>query len=282
MTEGSPNGRDAIETGTIDVDGISVFFRRLPGDGPPAVFVHGNPTHSEDWVPILERMTGPALAFDLPGFGRSDRPSPDRFGYTLDAYASFVERALDRLEVGDYSLTVHDWGPVALVAAQRHPERVRRLAVINAVPLLPGYRWHRLARIWRRRRLGELSTRIWSRRAVDLSLRESRGDWSRHSPEFVDLIWDHLDRGTLEAILRLYRSAPESKLAEAGAGLASLDCPALVVWGLRDRYLPARFGRAYANALPNAELIELPESGHWPWRDEPSVIDSIVAFLERP
>ena len=65
-----------IETGTVMVDGVSTFFRRVQGDGPPTVFVHGVPTHSEDWQPFLERITGPALAFDLPGFGRSARPSP--------------------------------------------------------------------------------------------------------------------------------------------------------------------------------------------------------------
>jgi pimeloyl-ACP methyl ester carboxylesterase len=61
----------SIETGTVMVDGVSTFFRRVKGDGPPAVFVHGNPSHSEDWQPFLERIGGPALAFDLPGWGRS-------------------------------------------------------------------------------------------------------------------------------------------------------------------------------------------------------------------
>lgn len=244
------------------------------------MFVHGNPTHSEDWMPILERMRGPALALDLPGFGRSQRPPPQSFDYSAFGYSRFFERFLARMAIVDYSLIVHDWGPVALIAAQRQPGRVRRLVVINAVPLLPGYRWHRTARIWRMRGIGELSNRLWSRRVLDLGLRESRGDRSRHPAQFVDLIWDHIDTGTFDAILRLYRSAPESLLEEAGADLGSLTAPALVVWGLRDRYLPARFGRAYAEVLPNAELIEVPRAGHWPWRDEPSVIDPIVGFLE--
>lgn len=71
-------------------------------------------------------------------------------------------------------------------------------------------------------------------------------------------------------------------MEDAGRDLGSLRCPALVVWGLKDRYLPARFGRAYAEALPSAELLELPDSGHWPWRDEPEVIPRIVEFLEGP
>jgi pimeloyl-ACP methyl ester carboxylesterase len=268
-----------IETGTVIVDGNSTFFRRVPGEGPPAVFVHGNPTHSEDWLPFLERMPGPALALDLPGWGRSARPSPSEFDYSMRGLARFFGRFLQRMAVDEYSLAVHDWGSVALIAAQEDPKRVRRLLIVNAVPLLPGYRWHRTARVWRTRGLGELSSRLWSRRVLDLGLRESRGDFSRHSPEFVDMIWEHLDRRTLAAVLRLYRSAPTDELAAAGEHLGAIEAPALVVWGLKDRYLPARFGRLYAEALPNAELLEVPAAGHWPWIDEPELIDRMLRFL---
>jgi pimeloyl-ACP methyl ester carboxylesterase len=269
-----------IETGAVVVDGVSTFFRRLPGEGPPVLFVHGNPTNSEDWVPFLERLSGPALALDLPGFGRSARPPAAEFDYSMYGYARFVRRFLERMAVERYSLVTHDWGGLALITAQEQPEQLRRLVVINSVPLLPGYRWHRTARIWRTRRLGELSNRIWTRRLLALALRESRGDWSRHSPDFVDMIWDHLDRGTFDAILRLYRSAPEEDLARAGSRLGEISAPALVVWALKDRYLPPRFGREYAARLPNAELVELPEAGHWPWIDAPEVVDRVIAFLE--
>jgi pimeloyl-ACP methyl ester carboxylesterase len=270
----------AIETGTVMVDGVSTFFRRVPGEGPPAVFVHGVPVHSEDWMPFLERMSGPAIAFDLPGFGRSERPSPAEFDYSMYGLAGFVKRFLQRMAVEDYSLVVHDWGGLALITAQEEPTRIRRLVAINCVALLPGYRWHRTARIWRTRGLGELSNRLWNRRLLDYALRESRGDWSRHDPAFVDMIWDHLDQGTFDAILRLYRSAPPERLEAAGKHLGEIDAPALVVWALRDRYLPARFGRAYADRLPNAELLELPQAGHWAWIDAPEVVERVVGFLE--
>jgi pimeloyl-ACP methyl ester carboxylesterase len=269
-----------IETGTVMVDGVSTFFRRLPGDGPPVVFVHGNPTHSEDWQPFLERMQGPALAFDLPGWGRSARPAPSEFDYSMDGLGRFVRRFLQRQAVDSYSLVVHDWGSVGLLPAQEEPERVQRLVVINAVPFLPGYRWHRTARIWRTRGLGELSNRLWSRRLLDYGLRESRGDWSRHDPAFVDLIWDHFDRGTQAAVLRLYRSADPDRLAAAGVRLDRITAPALVVWGLRDRYLPARFGAAWAERLPDAELVEASRAGHWPWIDAPELLGRVVDFLE--
>jgi pimeloyl-ACP methyl ester carboxylesterase len=94
------------------------------------------------------------------------------------------------------------------------------------------------------------------------------------------MIWRGLDAGTKRAILRLYRSADPEKLAAAGADLGRVDCPALVVWGARDPYLPLRFGRLYAERLPNAELVEVEGAGHWPWIERPELGARLASFLE--
>jgi pimeloyl-ACP methyl ester carboxylesterase len=269
-----------LETGTVMVDGVSTYFRRVGGAGPPTVFVHGNPTHSGDWLPFLERLGRPAIALDLPGWGRSARPSAVEFDYSMTGLARFFNRFLQRMAVELYSLVVHDWGAVALIAAQNEPERVRRLAIANAVPLLPGYRWHRTARVWRTRGLGELSRLLATRRLVDLGLRESRAGFRKHDPAFVAEVHGQLrDRRGAAAILALYRSADPDRLAAAGEDLGSLSCPALVIWGGSDRYLPARFGAAYAERLPAAELVEAPDAGHWPWVDQPELVDRMIRFL---
>ena len=271
----------AIEESAIDVDGVPAFVRTKPGDGPPVVLVHGNPTHSEDWLPFLERLPGPALAPDLPGWGRSERPPRGRFVGTMHGLAAFLERLLERLGVDEYRLVVHDWGALALIAAQAHPDRVRRLVVINGVPLLPGYRWHWIARyVWRRRGVGEFFNAISTRAGTALLLRQTTADGRPMPDEFVDMIWRRFDRGTRRAILELYRSAPEEALAAAGSRLGELGCPALVVWGAGDRFLPVEFGRLYAKRLPNAELVELADAGHWPWIERVDLVDRVVAFLD--
>ena len=272
--------RDRIETGSVVVDGVPVFFRRIPGEGPPVVLAHGVPNHSEQWLPFLGRMRGPALAFDMPGFGRSARPDSDSFDYSARGQGAFFGAALEALGVTEHALCVHDWGALGLIAAQRDPALVKRLCIINAVPLLPGYRWHRTARGWRTPVLGELSMRLFTKQTLALGLRESRGDWSAPPDEFMETIWEQLDRGTFDAILRLYRSAPSEELARLGEGLGAIDAPALVAWSTKDRYLPLQFGRAYADVLPNAELLELPGLGHWPWLEDRSAVDRLVAFLE--
>lgn len=267
-----------IEESTVNVDGVRVFYRRIAGDGAPIVFVHGNPTHSEDWMPFLRRLDRPAIALDLPGWGRSERP--DGFDGTMYGLASFFGRFLDVIDVDAYRLAVHDWGAVALIAAQRHPERLRRLVIVNAVPLLPGYRWHWIARLWRRRGVGEVLNATTTRAGTALLLRQATGDRSPMSTQFVDTIWRYFDRETRRAVLELYRSAPEAALAAAGSRVDDLDCPALVVWGVRDPYLPVEFGRAYRDRLPNAELVEAPDAGHWPWVERPALVDRIVEFIE--
>ena len=168
----------AIEEGEITLDGVRAFYRRVPGEGTPTVYCHGNPTHGEDWVPFMERG-GHSIAIDMPGWGRSDRPDPAHFDYSMYGLSAFLERCLDELGVGSRKLVMHDWGGLALIGAQRRPELVEKLAIINVAPVLPGYRWHWIARyIWRRRLVGEFFNATTTKRSLALLLRQSKGDRS--------------------------------------------------------------------------------------------------------
>ncbi len=268
-----------IEEGTTEIAGIGTFIRRRGGSGTPTLFVHGNPTNSGEWLPFLRSLPGPSIALDLPCFGRSERIEPERFAADLHAYGDFIGAAIDELGLDRFNLVVNDWGGVALHPAQRRADRLERLVVINAVPLLPGYRWHWIARIWRRRGAGELFNAIASRSSLALMLRQARPGLAPMPGEFVDMIWNAWDRGTADAVLRLYRSADPEVLEAAGAHLDRLDCPALVVWGRDDPYLGPELGRRYAERLPGAELVELDRAGHWPWIDRPELIGRVGEFL---
>jgi len=262
---------------TAELDGTLAYWREAPGDGTPVLYLHGVPTSSDDWLPFLERTGG--LAPDLPGFGRSGKPGSRR--YDMEEYADWIDAFLDHAGAERVRLVVHDWGAVGLVWAQRAPERVERLVIINAVPLLPGYRWHRIARVWRTRGAGELMMGATTRWGLNLLSREASARPGAMSPEFLDSVWRHFDQGTQRAILRLYRSAPPGELERAGTRLSELGCPALVLWGDRDPYIPAPFADAYAAALGGTAKAEhVPDAGHWPWLDRPEVIDRVAAFLD--
>jgi pimeloyl-ACP methyl ester carboxylesterase len=268
-----------IEEGNLLVDGVRVFYRRVLGEGTPTVYCHGNPTHGEDWVPFMERG-GPSIAIDMPGWGRSERPDPSRFDYSMYGLSAFVERCLEELEVGRRKLVVHDWGDLMLIPAQSRPEQVEKLVVMNVVPFTPGYRWHWVAQIWRRRPFGELFNATQTRVSMALALRQASGDRSAMPAELVDSIWNYWDSGTSRAMLRLYRHADPERLVAAGKDLDRIDCPALVLWGDRDPYIPTRFGEDCAAALSDAEFELRAGAGHWPWIDDPAIVDRVVDFLE--
>lgn len=251
---------------TAQIDEQPVFWHSAAGSDPPVLYLHGVPDSSDTWVRFLERTGG--IAPDLPGFGRSTKRGD--FDYSIAGYDRWLARFLDHVGVERFRLVVHDWGAVGLALAQRQPERVARLVVSDAVPLLPGYRWHRVARVWRRPVLGEVAMGLSSR-------------WAARRlgtpPEIVDAAWPYFDPGTQRAILRLYRSAPEDVLAAAGRGLGAIDAPALVLWGEEDPYLAPKFADAYSQALPNARLRRVPGAGHWPWIDDPQLVDEVCRFL---
>jgi pimeloyl-ACP methyl ester carboxylesterase len=262
---------------TGEIDGLPVFWRSAqpPAGAAVALYLHGVPDSSDDWLGFLERTGG--LAPDLPGFGRSGKPG--YLTYTIAEYDRYIERFLDEVGVERVSIVMHDWGALGLVFAQRLPERVERLVLINPVPLLAGYRWHRMARIWRTRGLGELAMGATNRFTLARLSRETNATPGAMPEEWLESVLAHFDQGTQRAILRLYRSSPPEALAAAGERLGSLQAPALVVWGVQDPYIPARFAAQYAGALPNAQLLELADAGHYPWLDRPEVVQRVADFL---
>ena len=263
-----------------EVQGLQTFWRRAePDSGPaPALFVHGVPTSSDIWLPFLERTGGVAL--DLPGFGRSDKPA--HFDYSIAGYDRFLGAFLDAIELDRFSLVVHDWGGVGLATAQRLHERLERLVMFSTVPLLPGYRWHRVARIWRTPLAGEMAMGFTTRFTMRQAMREATPRDGSMPDDFVDSAYGHFDHGTQRAILKLYRSAPPEVLAAAGRDLGKIDVPSLLLFGEDDPYVPAGFGAEYAGALggePEQRVVE--DAGHWSWIDRPELVDEAAGFLSR-
>jgi pimeloyl-ACP methyl ester carboxylesterase len=247
-----------------EIGGLPIQWRSA-GDAQ-VLYVHGVPTASWDWLSFLERIGG--IAPDLPGFGSSAKSGG--FDYSIDGYVEFLEAFTKAVGLERLTLVVHDWGGLGLAFAQRHPERIEQLVLFNCAPLLPGYRWHRLARIWRAPLLGEASMGLSTKWAFKRTLPD----------ELVDRAWADFDHGTQRAILRLYRSAPPEVLERAGARLGELRCPALILWSTRDPYIPARFGAAYAEALGGETTLEEIDAGHWAWLDRPELVERVAAFIE--
>ena len=127
-----------------------------------------------------------------------------------------------------------------------------------------------MARAWRRPLIGELTMGLTTRAGMKRSL----------PSEVVDSLWPDFDHGTQRAILKLYRSTPESLLPGGGRQARRAALPgARAVARARPLRPTSRFGRAYADALGGEVTLELVDAGHWAWLERPELIDRVAEFL---
>ena len=122
---------------TVKVDGLSIFYREAgPKDAPTILLLHGLPSSSRMFQPLLTRLADNyhLVAPDYPGFGHSDWPDPKQFDYTFDHIASVMNGFTQALGLSRYTLYMQDYGgPVGFRMALAHPERVQALIVQDAV-----------------------------------------------------------------------------------------------------------------------------------------------------
>jgi pimeloyl-ACP methyl ester carboxylesterase len=122
---------------TVRVDGLSIFYREAgPKDAPTILLLHGLPSSSRMFQPLLTRLSDKfhLVTPDYPGFGHSDWPDPNQFDYTFDHIAAVMVDFTRALGLSKYTLYMQDYGgPVGFRMALAHPERVQALIVQDAV-----------------------------------------------------------------------------------------------------------------------------------------------------
>ncbi len=145
---------------TVKVDGLSIFYREAgPKDAPAILLLHGLPSSSRMYEPLLSRLADRyhLIAPDYPGFGHSDWPDPAQFAYTFDRFAEIMNHFTESIALHRYTLYMQDYGgPVGFRMALSHPERINALIVQNAVAHNEG-----LGAIWKARRA------FWADRAAN-------------------------------------------------------------------------------------------------------------------
>ena len=165
-----------LERTRIDVAGTRPrLVQAGPADaGEAVVFVHGNPGSADDWARLAEAAGESgrrAVALDLPDFGETVAPAG--FEHSTPSYAAFLGEALGTLGVDRVHLVIHDFGgPIGLAWAEMNPDAVASVTLIDT-GIAPGYRWHRLARIWRMPVLGEIFQATATRGAFRMLLNRS-------------------------------------------------------------------------------------------------------------
>jgi pimeloyl-ACP methyl ester carboxylesterase len=251
-----------------------------PGAAEAIAFVHGNPGSHEDWLDLAGRCGefARAVAFDMPGFGAADKPRG--FDYRPEGYAAFMDAAFAELGIERVHLVLHDFGgPFGTAWAGEHPERLRSAVMLNNGSMTDA-RWHGLAKLWRRPVVGELVMAATTRKRWRSNFAQAK---PQLPPEFVERMYDDYNWGTRRAVLKLYRrtSLPYPPAIPWYEALAKRDAPALIVYGELDRFVSARRAEGVKEAFPSAEYVPFPQSGHFPFADDPEgTAAQVVPFLQ--
>jgi haloalkane dehalogenase len=150
--------------------------------------------------------------------------------------------------------------------------------VISDTGFFPDGKWHGMAQALRTRGQGEELVEALDRDGFAAMLRSVSPTMDDRSIDeyFKAYASPERRRGHLE----LYRSGEFSELA--GYDLATVDAPALVLWGEDDPFAPLAGAERFVRELPDATLVVVEGAGHFVYDDEPERCSAaVVDFLER-
>jgi haloalkane dehalogenase len=256
------------------------------GSGAPVVLVHGTPTWSFLWRDAIRALSvgHRVVAPDHLGFGLSDKPADA--DYTPAAHARRLQALIEHLGLEVVTLVVHDFGgPIGLHHALTRPQSVARVVLMNT--------W-----LWSNE--GDRSVEGASRLFASplgrlLYLRLNLSPRALLPSAFADRrrlgrdVHAHYLAPFADPSQRLAPWVLARELTASNAWYEELwarrgllaDKPALVLWGMKDRPMPPRHLERWRQALPHAQVVELPEAGHFVTEEAgPAVSESLAAFLD--
>lgn len=249
----------------VEVDGLRLHYREH-GAGDAVLLLHGWPTSSYLWRDVMVPIANAgrrAIALDLPGFGKSDKPLESSYSFRF--HARVLTGFLDALGIERTSLVVHDLGgPIGLYWAKEHPARLDRLALCNTI-VYPEMSWAVVAFV-AACKLPVIRRAMVSQWGLALAMRAGVSDPSRLSPDAVrEVQAPFRSRAAQKALLLSAHGLHPSGFEEIARWLPSVRAPVRIVYGARDRILPdvAQTMRRVARDVPHAVTTVLEDSGHF-------------------
>jgi pimeloyl-ACP methyl ester carboxylesterase len=263
------------------------------GTGPAVLFVHGLLGSHRNWAHLIDRLddTYRVIVPDLFGHGASAKPVGD---YSLGAHAGTLRDLLDRLGVERATLVGHSLGGgISMEVCYLFPERVERLVLVGSGGLgrevspllrsatLPGAEWV----------LPVIASEWMLDRVHSVGRVLSRTGWRPGSD--LTALWQGFtslsDADSRRAFLATTRAVvdPGGQTVSAREFLPELiGVPTLVVWGTRDRMIPASHAAAAHSAIPGCRVELFEGAGHFPHLDQPDrfadVLREFVGPTSRP
>ncbi|APR81735.1 Hydrolase, alpha/beta fold family protein [Minicystis rosea] len=273
--------------------GHAIFYRD-EGTGPVLLAMHGFPSASWDWQPMWRALTARfrVIAADMIGFGWSDKPP--RYDYAIMDQATLHEGLLRELGVERVHVLAHDYGvTVAQELLARHDERGRRgerglelasICFLNG-GLFPETHRPRLVQKLLASPLGPLVGRLTTKRAFASGLHAIFGPRTPPSSAFVDELWTLFRHQGGERVVHriIGYMAERRRHRERWVGvLTRTAVPLRVINGLVDPVSGAHMVARYREMVPQADVVELPDIGHYPQVEDPEgVLRGFMAFHDR-
>ena len=272
-----------------------------PEGAEPILFLHGFPESHRTWRHQLESLASDfrVIAPDQRGFGGSDKPEGVEDYETSKPVADLIALA-DAMGIGRFTLVGHDWGGAAAwLAALRHPDRVKRLVIVNAPhPLIfqrsliedeaqraasqyirafrtPGFESAIEAMGWETFFEKSFGAHVDLRLVDDAERAAYLHDWSRPGAMAAMLNWYRASAVEVpavgeEASLPVWTRAPFPRL----------EMPVLVVWGLKDRALLPIQLEGLHDLIGDLRIVVEPDAGHFiPWEKPEVVTEAIRDFM---
>jgi haloalkane dehalogenase len=252
------------------------------GQGEPFLMVHGNPTWSffyRHWVAHL-RANFRCLVPDHLGCGLSDKPQD--YSYTLEQHIDNLESLVESVNPEPLNLVVHDWGgAIGLGYAVRHPERIRRLIILNTAafpfPKIPM----RIAAC-RLPVIGEPAVRggnLFVRAAMHMTTVKPLSAAARAGFGYPYRSWK--DRVAVYNFVRDIPMDPShlswTTLNGIAKGLGKLgNKPAKIIWGMRDWCFHEGILKEWPHYLPQAKIHPFDDAGHYLLEDQGPAIYKVV------
>ncbi|MBR0706452.1 alpha/beta fold hydrolase [Bradyrhizobium liaoningense] len=286
------SSRRSISYHSVDVSGLKIFYREAgPVDAPAVLLLHGFPSSSRMWEPLLPLLADRhhLIAPDYPGFGHSSAPPPSEFSYTFDNIADVIGELIAKLGLTSYVLLMQDYGgPVGFRIALAHPERIRGLIIQNAVSYEQG-----LSPLWEARRkywadpaheLEALKANFTSLEATRQRHLGSSAHPERYDPDTWIDEYAFLTRpgqAEIQTTLFLDYRTNVASYPKWQDWLRRTRPPMLVVWGKYDPSFTVAGATAYRDDVPDAEVHML-EAGHFALDEATDEIATLVrGFLAR-
>jgi haloalkane dehalogenase len=247
------------------------------GSGTAVLALHGNPTWSFLWRRLLRDLAGEmrVVAPDLIGFGLSEKLR-EPADYTLEGHVDDVEALLLATDLRDVVLVVHGWGgPVGLGVALRQPDRVRALVATNTFGFVPAsiLDGSAPALVYRLIRLPVLGEQVV----------QGRGRLPGVAPAYTAPLGNWYERAGALAFLRMLPTRADAAaaglLAREDRFLREFAGPVRLVWGMRDSGFGPHLLAEWRERVPHAQIVELPEAGHFVPDDAPDALVQAVRAL---